>query len=135
MGSQPAKPVLPWNQRQRHALMLLIGILCAVLAIQLAFNRSYIPDPQTSAGPRAAELATQLDPNTATWQELAAIPTLGEKRAKAIVEYRQKVLAQKPNAVVFNTLDDLTHIKGIKKASVENIKPYLMFPPGSAASR
>ena len=105
-----------------------------MLGVRLAFNRTYIPNPQISAGPRAAELATQLDPNSATWEELAAIPTLGEKRAKAIVEYREKVLAQKPNAIAYRNVDDLTRIKGIKKATAENIKPYLMFPAASSPS-
>src|SRR5690242_19997745 len=111
MGSQSTQREFLWNIQHRRALIALIAVLCAVLGVRLAFNRTYIPDPQTSAGPTAAELATQLDPNTATWEELAAIPTLGEKRARAIVEYREEMIAQKPGTVVYSTPADLTHIK------------------------
>ncbi|HEX4794532.1 MAG TPA: helix-hairpin-helix domain-containing protein [Humisphaera sp.] len=119
---------LLWTAPQRRALILLLAILCVAFAVKILRNPQYIPNPQTGPGPRAADLATQLDPNNATWEEFAAIPTLGETRAKAIVAYRDKQQAQHPGAIVFKTPDDLTHVKGIGKATAANIKPYLAFP-------
>lgn len=128
MAAPADQPRLIWTAPQRRALFLLLSILCAALLVKAILNPVYIADPQVTAGARAAELATQLDPNTATWEELAAIPTLGEKRAKAIVDYREKALAKKPDQTVFNGPDDLTRIKGIRKATASNIAPYLTFP-------
>ncbi len=36
------------------------------------------------------ELSLRLDVNTAEWHELLPLPQIGEKRAKAIVEYREE---------------------------------------------
>ena len=54
-------------------------------------KQDVISDPQPSEGPRAAELQSRIDPNAADWKTLAAIPNLGEKRAKAIVAYRDGI--------------------------------------------
>jgi len=125
-----------WTRPQRRAIAAFLAIFAALLAVRYAMNRASIPSPQPAAGLRASELATQLDPNVATWEELAAIPSLGEKRAKTIVEYRQRQLAQHPNEQPFARLQDLTRIKGIGPATADNLKPYLFFPtpPTTSAS-
>jgi competence ComEA-like helix-hairpin-helix protein len=128
VSAHPQQQDWLWTAPQRRALILLLAILCCVLGVRLLFNPAYIADPQVSAGARSNEVATQLDPNSATWEELAAIPTMGEKRAKAIVAYREKQLEHRPNDVIFKTADDLTHVKGIAKATASNVKPYLLFP-------
>src|SRR4051812_40856939 len=79
-----------WNSPQRRALLLLISLLLLVLIVQLILNRRYVPQHPAQGG-RAAELASRLDPNTADWQALAAIPNLGEKRAREIVSFRERV--------------------------------------------
>jgi competence ComEA-like helix-hairpin-helix protein len=91
-------------------------------------NRSYVSDPQPAEGTRAGELASRLDPNSATWQELAGIPSLGEKRAKAIADYRDVAHSRDPTATVFRSAGDLMRVRGIGTATVENLKPYLVFP-------
>jgi len=70
----------------------MVGILACVLVVLLyrAFrDQSYVSDPQPHVPARFGELADKLDPNTATWEELVALPQLGEKRAKGIVEHRE----------------------------------------------
>jgi competence ComEA-like helix-hairpin-helix protein len=119
---------LLWTAPQRRILIVLLAILCVAFVVKIVRNPQFIPDPQTGTGPRAADLATQLDPNSATWEEFAAIPTLGETRAKAIVAYRDKQQAAHPGEAVFKKPEDLTHVKGIGKAISANIKPYLAFP-------
>jgi len=120
-----------WTASQRRALIALLFILLVALGVRLALNRHYVSDPHPPQGTRYEELATRIDPNTADWQTLAAIPTLGEKRAKQIVEYRQRMQAGDPNAIVFHAAADLLRIRGIGRATIDNLQSYLIFPPAN----
>lgn len=117
-----------WTPAQRRALIFLVAALFLWLCFRVVMNRQYVPDPQPTEGLRARELASRIDPNSADWQTLAAIPTLGEKRAKAIVAYREHVLAQDEHRMAFSTPADLLHVRGIGQATMENLRPYLIFP-------
>jgi competence ComEA-like helix-hairpin-helix protein len=64
------------------------------------------------------ELRLQLDINRADWHELMALPQIGEKRARAIVEYRQ-------NYGPFNSPEGLLKVKGISPAVLEEIREYV----------
>ena len=119
-----------WTVSQRRALALLLTLLWVLLTARYFTNSRYISDPQPEAPDRAAELADRIDPNTAGWQDLAALPNLGEKRAKAIVEFRESHLATRHP--VFTSADDLLAIRGIGVATVTKIKPYLVFQPAPA---
>ena len=124
---------LGWTLPQRRALVFLLSAFLIVLSIKLAVNRQFVAEHQTQ-GARAGELASRLDPNTADWQALAAIPNLGEKRAKEIVAYRERVRGQKPGAVVYRTVYDLRAIRGIGPATVEKLREYMIFPGENPAS-
>lgn len=69
-----------------------------------------------------------VDVNTATRSELEAVRGIGPVKAKAIVEYREKHGAYK-------SLDDLTGVKGLGKASVEKLKGELEVKPMKEAAR
>ena len=116
-----------WTASQRRALLLLLSILLIALAVRFVLNRQYVSDPQPPQGARYHELASRLDPNSADWQSLATIPSLGEKRARQIVAYRDQLAAQNGGAAVFRRPSDLLRIRGIGRATVENLKPYLKF--------
>jgi len=134
--SEPGKPQsgeLGWTLSQRRALLFLVSLFLLVLVVQLVVNRKFVPEHPVQ-GSRASELASRLDPNTADWQALAAIPNLGEKRAKDIVTYRDRVRNTKPGAVVFKTVYDLRVVRGIGPAMVERLRPYLIFPGEVPAS-
>lgn len=122
---------LLWKPSHRRALIALLTVLIICLSIKLAINRVRISDPQPENGSRSGELATQIDPNTATWQELAAIPRLGEKRAQTIVAIRDQLLRDHPDRLPFSNPDDLRHVKGIGPATIANLKPYLYFAPAA----
>jgi len=124
---------LGWTLPQRRALLLLISLFLLALFIQLLLNRKFVPAHPTR-GDRAGELASRLDPNTADWQALAAIPNLGEKRAKDIVSYRERVRKENPSTVVFRTVYDLRAIRGIGPATVEKLREYMIFPGESPSS-
>lgn len=56
--------------------------------------------------------------NTASMEELTAVPGIGERTYVRISEYR----AEHGD---FETLDDLINIKGIGKKKLEKMRPYL----------
>jgi len=118
-----------WTNQQRIVLIWLLLIFCGWLAFRAYKNPRYVSDPQPQAGARAGELLDRLDPNSATWQELSVLPELGEKRAKEIVAYREEFVRAGRGAVAFRSAEDLLKIKGIGVSMVENLSPYLKFPP------
>lgn len=136
MTSSPQRPKidLGWTPSQRRGLLVLLTAFLVVLTIQFARNRQFVSDPQPTEGSRAAELDARIDPNTADWQTLAAIPSLGEKRAKAIVSYREQSHASAPRSLIFRTPEDLLQVRGIGAATVENLKPFLSFPSDPVAT-
>ena len=131
--AEPQSGELGWTLPQRRALLFLTSLLLLFLVIQLALRRQFVPTDLTK-GSRAAELASRLDPNTADWQALAAVPNLGEKRAKDIVSHRERMRNSDPSTVVFKTVYDLRLVRGIGPAMVEKLRPYLIFPGENPAS-
>ena len=81
---------------------------------------------------RIAQVETRIDPNTATWAELARLPDVGESLAREMVAYREAQRAQAGDAtaptVIFRSLKDLDPIPGIGEKKLKRIAPYLKFP-------
>jgi Helix-hairpin-helix motif len=119
-----------WTESQRRVLLVLLTVLFVSLATRYACNSMYVSDPQPDVPPRYYELADRIDPNTVDWQTLAALPGIGERRARDIVEYRERKRAQAgdPALVVFDAPGDLLYVKGVGVAIVDGLKPYLLFP-------
>jgi hypothetical protein len=124
-----------WTRPQRRTLLLLLAALLAFLTLRYALNPVYVGDPQPERPARFDELADRIDPNTADWTMLAALPGIGEKRAREIVAYRDDARPLAPGGVVFARKQDLLRIKGIGPAMLEAIEPYLTFPPEPASTR
>lgn len=57
----------------------------------------------------------KIDLNRAEWYELIILPGIGEKKARAIVEYRNE-------AGVFKTIEQLCEVNGIGIETVKRIK-------------
>ena len=68
-----------------------------------------------------------LNLNTATRDELVALPGIGPAKAQAIVEYRNQ---HGP----FRTIDELRKVKGIGEKLFLQIKPELSVGPGARAA-
>jgi competence ComEA-like helix-hairpin-helix protein len=132
--SQPPTEAIPppWTASQRSVLIGLLLILAAYISIRWFFNRQYVSDPQPAVPSRYDELADRIDPNTADVATLAALPTIGEKRAKDIVAYREKWLRDGRRGQPFGRLDDLLKVQGIGAATIAQLKPYLIFPNSSS---
>jgi competence protein ComEA len=64
--------------------------------------------------------------NTASAQQLAELPGVGEKLAARIVEYRQK-------AGGFKSVQELMNVKGIAEKNLGRIEPFLTL--GETASK
>lgn len=131
-------PVAPpgewgWTASQCRVLLALLVVLIVVLAIRYALNPHYISDPQPDFPSRYGELADRIDPDTADWPTLAALPAIGERRAKDIIAHRDAALAARPGTRVFHAPNDLLRIRGIGPAMVNAISPYLIFPPDDAS--
>jgi hypothetical protein len=117
-----------WTAKQRRAIVILLAAILIYLTIRLIRNPVYVADPQPRDGPRAAELADRIDPNTADVATLAALPMIGQRRAQDIVEYRERFVAQNPGKRAFTRVEDLLRIKGFGTAMIEHVRPYLTFP-------
>jgi len=70
-------------------------------------------------GMAGAEDNAKLNINTATVEELASLQGIGEKKAKSIVEHREK-------AGSFATIEDLKDVKGIGDKILEQIKDQIV---------
>jgi hypothetical protein len=122
-----------WTASQRGVLIALLGWFLVYLIIRLILNPLYVSNPQPARPPRYDDLADKIDPNTADWQTLAALPALGEKRAKTIVEYRDAFTKEHPDHLAFEEPEDLLLVRGIGPSMLATLKPYLLFPaPGVA---
>jgi DNA uptake protein ComE-like DNA-binding protein len=121
-----------WTRRQRAVLASIVLILCAAFFVQALRHPTRIDDPPAPTGDLANALATRIDPNTADWPAWAGLPLIGEKRAREIVAFREQWRIDHPDQLPFEKPEDLTRIKGIGKATVETLKPYLIFPPADS---
>ena len=129
------RPREVWTAPQRIVLIALLGCLLVYLIIRLILNPLYVSNPQPARPPRYDDLADKIDPNTADWQTLAALPALGEKRAKTIIEYRGSFTKQHPDRLAFEEPEDLMLVRGIGPSMLATLRPYLLFPTTQPASR
>ena len=60
-------------------------------------------------------LLASVDINTATADELSTLKGIGSKKAKTIIKYRNSIKC-------FNSIDELTKVKGIGKATITKNK-------------
>ena len=116
-----------WTEKQRVALATILIGVTVLLGVRYSFNRSQIANPQPTTGARAAELMDRVDPNTAEWHDLAALPQIGPAVAGRIVEEREAFAAANPGVLPYRTLEDLSRVKGIGPATLAALEPYLTF--------
>lgn len=126
-ASPAADRLTPWSLSQRCALLVIFSGVCLLLIIRCVLNPRYVSDPPGDPPSRADELADRIDPNTCDWNDLAAIPNVGENRARAIIAYRDSRQGTSKGPV-FRSADDLMAVRGIGYSMATKLKPYLVFP-------
>jgi len=113
-----------WTLEQRSVLSVLLVMLVVIFAIRLIREGQTIPAQLPEHGPRADEVMSQLDINTADAAALSAIPRLGEMKAKAIVAYREQFVASHPGQRAFDRMESLYRIKGIGPSTMDLLRQY-----------
>ncbi len=121
------RPPQVWTAARRPTVLALTTALLAGVAVACWRQPAVVPDPPGD-GPRAAELATRLDPNVADAAALSALPGLGAARARALVAYRADFARRHPGRSAFTSPRDLLPVKGIGTSTAGNLEPYLTFP-------
>ena len=124
-----------WDRSQRTVVASLVLALSIALGVMCWMRPTTVIDPQPIAGSRSSELPGRLDPNVASAGDLSAIPNLGEKRAAAIVAFREMFVKRHRGEVAFQTAQDLTRVSGIGVATASNMEPFLVFPSKAQARR
>lgn len=120
--------MMGWTQRQRRVLGIGLLVLLAGYGVWWAGHRRFIPINGWGEIQREDQLADRLDPNVAGRADLAALPVLGLSRAGKIVEYREEYVRRHPERVAFEREEDLLKVEGIGVGTLEQLRPYLVFP-------
>jgi comEA protein len=81
-------------------------------------------DMRASSAQSENDSYLRLDLNEATAGELMALPGIGEKRAQAIIAWRD---SNGP----FGCIDDLDDVHGIGPATVDRLRPFVSVKPGA----
>jgi competence protein ComEA len=103
----------------RAAALVLLG--CAALCLATA-RRAAPPLAAVSPPPRRVLL------NRATASELAALPGLGEERARRIVARRRELGG-------FRSLDELLAVPGLGPKTLDKLRPALLVDDAAGAGR
>lgn len=101
------------------ACIVLSWMIMAMAALQISVKRS---------GETRGDIVDTIDPNTAPWTEMTALPGIGPGKARAIVAYRQVRLAEHgrvSNRPAFARRADLQLVTGIGPKTIRRIAPYV----------
>lgn len=78
-----------------------------------------VSETSTSRSEQAGEKTEEkININTASTSNLQTVPGIGESKATAIIEYREK-------EGLFQTIEDLQNVTGIGEKTIEKLKEYL----------
>ena len=119
-----------WFELSRRELRVLfvaaaIVLLC-LLAAQGIRRMMWDDEFRVESARETIALPARIDVNTAKDYELCLLLGIGEKTARAIIEYRD---AHGP----FERLEDLERVRGIGPKTVERLRPHLMCVPPSGS--
>ncbi len=126
-GSSTSAKILKFSRKELIATLFLITALLIGIGIKYTIdNHWWLPETKVvDTNPESIKL--KIDLNRAEWYELIILPGIGEKKAKAIVEYRK-------SKGTFRTIEQLSEVNGIGMKTVKRIKD-LVFIDNSLQSR
>lgn len=102
------------------ATFLALFVLLAVLIVLSAWRFA----PRVGVPLDSSVVRRGVDPNTAPWWELTALPEVGESTARQVVAYRE---AHADRAPVFRQPPDLEPVPDIGPKTIQRIAPHLRF--------
>ncbi len=110
------------NGNKKPIITIIILALILVIIIVLFIGFQKISDNkkeiQKSTVQTEQEEITKININNADIKDLIKLPSIGQTKAKAIMDYRK-------NFGEFKSLKELTKVKGIGEKTLEKILPYL----------
>ncbi len=114
MELKPSK-ILEFSRRESIAtLFLVVSLLIGIGTKYTIYQHLWLPETRVvDINPESIKL--KIDLNSAKWYELIILPGIGEKKAKAIVEYRKSKGA-------LDSVEQLAEVNGIGVKTVEKIK-------------
>ncbi len=120
----------PLRRQDQVALLGVMVFLACLIVASWLFRGAH---HQHSVDMREAQPQTyrfEVDLNSATWNEIALLPGIGEVTARAIVQFREKQGG-------ISSLAALTEIDGISAETVNRLRPHVvpMEPPFDVAGR
>ncbi|KKM05977.1 hypothetical protein LCGC14_1748640 [marine sediment metagenome] len=126
-GPSTSAKSLKFSRKELIATLFLITALLIGTGIKYTIdNHWWLPETKVvDTNPESIKL--KIDLNRAEWYELIILPGIGEKKAKAIVEYRKIEGA-------FSNIEQLSEVNGIGTKTVKRIKD-LVFIDNSPQSR
>ena len=113
-------------RRQCAAIIAVLWVTAGAAALPYLVGHGPINPP--------APIRTGVDPNSAPWWELSALPEVGESTAREIVRHRAALQATRARegltGPVFQTAADLDQVKGIGPVTILRMSPHLRFAGG-----
>jgi len=107
--------IFEFSRKESLAAFFLITMILVGTGIKYSIDQHWwLPETEVvDSDPESIKL--KIDLNRAEWYELIILPGIGEKKARAIVEYRKE-------AGRFKTIEQLSEISGIGTETVKKIK-------------
>jgi competence protein ComEA len=98
------------------------GELIVILALPVSGSTPTLPLPDAGDAAEVEESRARININTATAEELEALPGVGEVIATRIVAYREQ------NGP-FRSVDDLIHVEGIADRAIDDMRELVTTGP------
>ncbi len=107
--------IFEFSRKESLAVFFLITTILIGTGIKYSIDQHWwLPETEVvDTDPESIKL--KIDLNRAEWYELIILPGIGEKKARAIVEYRNE-------AGRFKTIEQLCEVSGIGAKTVKRIK-------------
>ena len=107
--------IFEFSRKESLAVFFLITTVLIGIGIKYSIDQHWwLPETEVvDSDPESIKL--KIDLNRAEWYEFIILPGIGEKKARAIVEYRK-------DAGKFKTIEQLREVSGIGVETVKKIK-------------
>ncbi len=116
---------------QHLFFIISLWLLFGVFVWHYSCNGLYVGKGLVIDSDLAVNSPLKLNPNLATWEELALLPGIGPAKAKAIVKYRQDNQRAITDGhyiqIVFEKPSDMAYVPGIGPKTVELLQDNLIF--------